>query len=143
VNNAPKGFDIDMMEVMTKYELTLDQVRHLGHLTATRGGIAHATIGHKVYYRSRQIEELFNVKPRTDVNPVDIAEKIKDMNEEASRTGRFTGLRSAPNHMAQSEAAARELIDSREKSPLLEPSKRSSSLSTASASASTLSTWED
>ncbi|MNU34927.1 hypothetical protein D3C71_235150 [compost metagenome] len=89
VNRAPKGFDIDMMELMTKYELTLEQVRHLGKLTATRGGIAHATIGHKVYYRSRQIEELFGVKPRTDIDPVDLAEKIKDMNEEASRTGRW------------------------------------------------------
>jgi len=89
VNKAPKGFDIDMMEVMTKYELTLDQVRELGRLTAKRGGIAHATIGHQVYYRSRQIEELFGVKPRTDVNPVDIAQKIKDMNAEASRSGRI------------------------------------------------------
>jgi predicted phage tail protein len=83
VNNAPKGFDIDMMEIMTTYELTLDQVRHLGKLTATRGGIAHATVGHKVYYRKRQIEELFNVKPRTDVDTVDLAKKIKDMNAEA------------------------------------------------------------
>ncbi|MND75567.1 hypothetical protein D3C80_671930 [compost metagenome] len=89
VNTAPKGFDIDMMEVMTKYDLTLDQVRELGKLTATRGGIAHATIGHKVYYRSRQIEELLNVKPRTDVDPVDVKNALNEMSKEASITGRW------------------------------------------------------
>ncbi|MNB69334.1 hypothetical protein D3C75_158620 [compost metagenome] len=85
VNNAPKGFDINMIEIMTEYELTLEQVKELGRLTAMRGGIAHATVGHNVYYRRRQIEDLFKVKPRTDIDKAQIEDVLRSMEEQKAR----------------------------------------------------------
>lgn len=58
---APKGFDIILADAISKLELSDDEIQHLGQLTATRrSGLAHATIGHQVWYREQQLRTLFN-----------------------------------------------------------------------------------
>ena len=57
---APATFDILLGDAISKLGLNDDEIMKLGKLTATRGGIAHATLGHQVWYRERQLAELFN-----------------------------------------------------------------------------------
>ena len=55
----PKGFDITLADAVAKLDLNEQQIEKLGKLTAEkRSPLAHATIGHQVYYRERQIKEL-------------------------------------------------------------------------------------
>lgn len=56
----PKGFDIALLDVISEFNLSEGEIKQLGELTATkRSGLAHATIGHQVYYRRAQIQRLF------------------------------------------------------------------------------------
>lgn len=52
-------FNILLADVILKYNLTEKDIQKLGEMTATRQ-IAHATVGHAVYYRKETIERLFN-----------------------------------------------------------------------------------
>ncbi|NLD21666.1 MAG: hypothetical protein GX664_04170 [Bacteroidales bacterium] len=57
----PKGFDISLADAILEFHLGVDEIQFLGELTAKRQ-IAHAVVGHNVYYRRSTIEGLFNGK---------------------------------------------------------------------------------
>lgn len=57
----PKGFDISLADVISEFHLGVDEIQFLGEMTA-KNQIAHAVIGHNVYYRRTTIERLFNEK---------------------------------------------------------------------------------
>lgn len=54
----PKGFDITLMDAISQYQLNEEQIKRLGTETHDRT-IAHAFIGHQVYYRRVTIERMF------------------------------------------------------------------------------------
>lgn len=54
----PKGFDITLADVISRYMLTHNQIEKLGEMTAKRE-IANATYGNNVFYRKATIERLF------------------------------------------------------------------------------------
>lgn len=57
----PKGFDISLADVISEFHLGVDKIQVLGEMTAKRQ-IAHAIVGHNVYYRRATIERLFDGK---------------------------------------------------------------------------------
>lgn len=57
----PKGFDISLADVISEFNLGVDEIQFLGEITA-KNQIAHAVVGHNVYYRRTTIERLFNGK---------------------------------------------------------------------------------
>lgn len=52
----PKGFDIELSELLSEFQIGEEEIKLLG----TKGnGIAYAYIDKKAYYRRSQIEKLF------------------------------------------------------------------------------------
>lgn len=57
-SKAPKGFDILLQDAISQFNLNQSQISTLNELTRNRE-IAHATVGHRVYYRKSALERLF------------------------------------------------------------------------------------
>lgn len=57
-SGMPKGFDITLADAIAHLNLNEDQIKHLGQITANKE-IAHAVVGHQVYYRKGQLERMF------------------------------------------------------------------------------------
>lgn len=55
---APKGFDILLAEAIDDLDLTLEQIKTLGVMTAKRE-IACAKVGNRTWYRRATLERLF------------------------------------------------------------------------------------
>lgn len=66
----PEGFDIILANAILQLDLNEEEIMELGRLSTTRrSGLAHATFGHNVWYRERQLRELFGRKLDVEVTP--------------------------------------------------------------------------
>jgi hypothetical protein len=57
-SKAPKGFDILLADVISQFNLSIDDLNKLGRMTSDNK-IAHAIVGNRTYYRRAAIDRLF------------------------------------------------------------------------------------